>query len=208
MFDWKIVVTVIIVMALAAGYVGTNPMVSGFFDTIGGKLSSLTGSGSKGSIEFTFNADKYPNIEFSAKNPTNITVIGNTTATLKSGTFSTKSMSIYNFTGSGSIRGNELILNGKIGKIELPEITIAVQETISSNSTFTSMSADYLTAKDITIKGTTGTLTARGATTQFSGDITITSPSGSFEFYKNNAVFTLSGSASKITIPSAGINIG
>ena len=44
MFDWKIVVTVIIVMALAAGYVGTNPMVSGFFDGVSGKLSSLTGS--------------------------------------------------------------------------------------------------------------------------------------------------------------------
>ncbi|HLD38845.1 MAG TPA: hypothetical protein VJB05_00865 [archaeon] len=207
MFDWKIVVTVIIVMALAAGYVGTNPMVSGFFDGVSGKLSSLTGSSQSG-IEFTFNADKYPNIEFSAKNPTNITVIGATTATLKSGTFSTKSMSIYNFTGSGSIKGNELILNGKIGKIELPEITVAVQETISSNSTFTSMSADYLTAKDITVKGTTGTLTARGATTQFSGDITITSPSGRFEFYKNSVVFTLSGSASKIAIPNAGINIG
>lgn len=208
MFDWKIVVTIIIVMALAAGYVGTNPTVSGFFDAIGGKLSSLTGSSQSG-VEFTLKTGNYANIEFSAKNPTNITVAGSTTATLSTGTIKTnKSMSIYNFTGSGSIRGNELILNGKIGKIELPEITVAVQETISSNSTFTSMSADYLTAKDITIKGTTGTLAARGATTQFSGDITITSPSGSFEFYKNNVVFALSGSASRISIPSAGISIG
>ena len=208
MFDWKIVVTIIIVLVLITGYVGTNPMVSGFFDAIGGKLSSLTGSPQSG-VEFTLKTDSYPAIDFSAKKPANFTVIGSTTATLKSGTFRTNvGMSVYDFTGSGSMRGNELILKGKIGKIELPEITVAVQETISSNSTFTSMSADYLTAKDITIKGTTGTLTARGATTQFSGDITITSPSGSFEFYKNNAVFALSGSASKIAIPNAGINIG
>lgn len=207
MFDWKIVVTIIIVMAVAAGYVGTNPAVSGFFDTIGTKLSSFTGSPQSG-VEFTLKTNSYADIDFSAKKPANITVIGNTTAILKSGTFSTKSMSIYDFTGSGSLRGNELILNGKIGKIELPEITVAVQETISSNSTFTSMSADYLTARDITIKGTAGTLTAKGATTQFSGDITITSPSGSFEFYKNDVAFALSGKSNKITIPSAGINIG
>lgn len=208
MFDWKLVVTIIIVMALVMVYLGSNPAVSGFFGTIKEKFSSLTSFGSKqSSIEFTLEADRYENMDFSAKTPTNITVVGSTTATLSTGTVKTNNtMTVYNFTGSGTIRGNELILNGKIGKIELPEITVAIQETISSNSTFTSMSADHLSTKDITIKGTSGTLTARGATTQFSGDIAISSPSGSFEFNRN-VVFAVSGIASKISIPGAGINI-
>lgn len=206
MFGIKIILTVIITLALIAGFLGTNPAVSGFFDSVGGRLSSFLGDSTPRDIEFALVSDRYGDFSFSSAN-SNFTISGYSEAALKTGNLRTnKTLGVYGFRGSGSVAGNTVVLDGRMSKVELPEITIAVQETIKSNSTFTSMSISSLGLKELKIENTSGTLTVRGASTQFSGGITISSPSGNFGFY-NSSKFTLSGRASRISIPSAGILI-
>lgn len=205
MFEWKIVLTVIVTLGIIFAYLGSNPVVSGFFDSVGSKVSSLTGFSTQGNVEFSLAADKYGVIGFIAGN-SNFTIVGETSAALKTGNLRTnKTLAVYGFHGTGSVNGNILMLDGKIAKVELPEIAVAVQETIKSNSTFTSLSAAGLKLGDLKIINTTGTLVVRGATTHFSGDIDIVSPVG--DFYFANSTLSASGKAAKISL-SNGINIG
>ena len=203
MFGLKIILTIIITLILVFTYLGTNPAVSGFFDSVGERFSSFTGDNTARGVEFSLAADKYSNIEFSGRN-VNFTISGDTNAMLKTGNLQTnKTLGIYGFSGSGSVAGSTLVLDGRMSKVELPEITVAVQETIKSNSTFTSLSAVNLAVKEMKIQNTSGTLVVRGTSTQFSGDIDIISPAGDFGF---GSKFTLAGKASKITL-SNGISI-
>lgn len=205
MLGWKIIITVIITLGIILGFVGTNPTVVGFFDNVSDRFSFLSGDNSPRSIEFVLETDKYADLDFSAKETVDFAVTGYTEASLKTGNLKTnKTLRIYGFKGTGSVRGNSLSLDGKMAKVELPEITVSVQETVRSNSTFTSLSAKNLAVKEIKIEQAKGTLSVRGTTTQFSGDIAIISPKGDFEL---SGGLKLSGKASGISIPSAGISI-
>ena len=208
MLDWKIIVTIIVTLGLVMGYVGTNPAVSGFFDVVGDKFSAFTGDSTPRNIEFGLGADKYSDLEFTAKVPIDFVVTGYTEASLKTGNLKTnKTVGIYGFKGTGSIKSNTLTLDGKMTKVELPEITVSVQETVKSTSTFTSLSAKNLSVKELKIEKTSGSLSVRGTSTQFSGDIDISSPIGDFDFFSGKSVLSVSGKASTISIPSAGISI-
>ncbi len=204
MLDWKIVVTVLATLGIILGYVGTNPVVSGFFDTVGEKFSFFSADNAPRNVEFTLTADKYSDFEFTAKTPVDFVVTGYTEASLKTGNLKTnKTLGIYGFRGTGAVRGNVLTLDGKMAKVELPEITVSVQETVVSTSTFTAMSAKNLSLKQLSIQNTSGTLLVRGTSTDFTGDIDIGSPSGDFALEET---FTLSGKAAGISL-SNGISI-
>jgi hypothetical protein len=204
MFELKIVITLLVTLFLVAGFLGTNESVGGFFDGIAEKLSFSPA----GSIEFSLFADNYSDFSFSSKGSINISVDGGTNAALRTGNLRTaKALTVSGFRGSGSVAGRTLSLDGKIAKIELPEITVAVQENMKAESNFTAFTATGIELKTLTIHGT-GSLTVKNTTTQFSGDIDITSPSGIFEINRNGRVFYISGKAAKITIPSAGLSIG
>ena len=196
MFEWKIVLTVIVTLGIIFAYLGTNPTVSSFFDSVGNRVSSMTGFNPQGNVQFALTSDKYATINFNVAD-TNFTIVGDTSATLKTGNLRTnKTLVVSGFRGTGSVSGNVLKIDGKIAKVELPEIAVAVQETIDSNSTFTSLSAANLKLGELKIMNTTGTLIVRGTTTQFSGDIDIVAPVGDFGFYTGNNIFTVSGKAS------------
>ena len=205
MFEWKIIITIIVTLGLVMGYVGSNPTVSGFFDSVGGRFSSLIGDNAQRNVEFSLDVDKYSDVEFSAKYPVDFLVTGYTEASLKTGNLKTnKTVGIYGFRGTGSVKGNTLALNGKMAKVELPEITVSVEETVESTSTFTGLSVKNLAVREIKIQQVSGTLSARGTTTQFSGDISIVSPMGDFDFGDS---FKITGKAASISIPGAGISI-
>ncbi len=201
MFDLKIILTVLITLGVLLAYVGTNPTLSGFFDSVNEKFSF--GDSTQRDIDFSLTADKYRDIDFSNKGPLNVTVSGYTTATLKTGNLVTnKTLGVYGFSGSGSTMGNRLTLDGKMSKIQLPEITVAVQETVELTSIFTSFSVENLNIDEYKLENVSGTLTARGTTTQFSGDITIISPRATFSVYMGNATLQVSGMAGKIVLSS------
>ncbi len=204
MFELKIIITILVTLFLVAGFLGANESVGGFFDGIAEKLSFSP----SGNIDFSLVADNYSDFSFSSKGNINISVDGETTAALRTGNLQTnKTLVLAGFRGTGSVAATFLNLDGKIAKIELPEITVAVQENLKANSNFKSFSATGLELKTLVIHGT-GSLTVKNTTTQFFGDIELTSPSGVFEINRNGRVFYISGKASKITIPSAGISIG
>ncbi len=206
MFELKIVITVIVAFLLLAGFLSSSPSVAGFFEYVNERIGSISGAATSRDVDFSISTDSYGDVSFSAIDPVNFTIVGFTTAALKSGNLVTnKSLSVYNFQGTGSIQGNTLILDGRISKLELPEIAVAVQETIDSNSTFTNLAASGLEINEIKILSTSGTLDVRNASTRFTGDVYITAPKGYFEF--NNSRFYINGKAAKIGIPSAGINI-
>ena len=199
------VITLAVTLLLLAAFLGTNDAVSGFFDSIGSRLSLPSGSRN---IDFTLTADNFSDMSFNAKNPVNLTIDGATNATLKSGNLQTNStLSVYGFRGTGSITGTTISLDGKISKVELPEIAVAVQETITSNSIFTGLSAVAIEMKTIKLHAT-GSITVRNSTIQYSGDVEITDPAGDLEINRNNHVFYMTGKASKITIPGSGVSIG
>ena len=197
MFDMKIILTVIITLGVILAYVGCNQALSSFFDSVNDKFSF--GDSTQRDIDFSLTADKYQDLDFSNKGPLNITIAGYTTAALNTGNLVTnKTLGIYGFRGSGSTIGNRLTLDGKMSKIQLPEITVAVQETVALSSIFSSFSVENLDTDEYKLENVSGTLTARGATTQFSGDITITSPRATFDVNMDNTVLKISGAAGKI----------
>ena len=112
MFEWKIIITVLVTLGLILTYVGSNPTVSGFFDSVSGRFGSIMGE-SQRNVEFTLNVDRYGDFDFSAKEPVDFLVTGYTEATLKTGNLKTnKTLGIYGFVGSGSVKGNGLALDG------------------------------------------------------------------------------------------------
>ena len=204
MFEWKIIVTVIATLGIVLAYVGSNPAVSGFFDTVGERVDFLNDNTPR-NVEFSLVVDKYSDFDFSAKEPVDFMVTGYTEASLKTGNLKTnKTLGIYGFRGTGSIEGNVLKLDGKMAKVELPEITVSVQETVKSTSTFTGLTVKSLAVKEIKLQGVSGTLSSRGTTTQFKGDITVVSPMGDFDF---GDAFSITGNATVISIHGAGISI-
>lgn len=206
MFEKKIAITILVAFLLLAGFLSSSPAVSGFFQYFDERLGSLGGAATNRDVVFSLSVDKYPEIDFVSADPVNFTIDGLTTASLRSGNLNTnKTLSVYDFKGTGSVIGNSLRLSGRISKVALPEIAVAVQETIDSNSTFAGLTADGLDIKEIKISSTTGTLTVRNATTTFSGDVYITAPRGRFVF--DNSTFSITGMAARISIPSAGINV-
>lgn len=204
MFELKIIITILVTLGLVMAYVGSNPTVSGFFDSVGGRFSSLAGE-SQRNVDFSLEIDRHPEFSFTSRDPADFLVTGYTEAELKTGNLKTnKTLGIYGFRGSGSVEGNKLVLDGKMAKVEMPEITVSVQETVKSTSTFTALSAKNLAVKEIKLQGVSGTLTSRGSTTSFNGSLDVISPMGEFEFGEK---FRISGKASSISIPSAGISI-
>lgn len=205
MFGLKIIITIIITLAVILGFVGTNPVVTDFFGRATDRLSFFTGDNAARSIDFTLETDRFADIMFDSRDPVDFSVTGYTEASLKTGNLKTnKTVGIVGFRGTGGISGNTLWLDGKMSKVELPEITVSVQETVKANATFSSLTAKNLAVKEMEILATAGTLTVRGTSTQFSGDITIVSPKGDFVFGNG---LKLTGKAASISIPSAGISI-
>jgi len=204
MFELKVVATVVITLLLLVAVLGSNETVSNFFGSVSERFSFT----SPGGVSFSLDADNYSDMTFTGKKMVNVTVDGDTYASLNTGNLQTnKTLSVYGFRGTGSVHGTVLVLDGRISKVGLPEITVGVQETIKASSNFTGFSAVNLELTDLVVHGT-GLLTVGNTTTQFSGEIQITAPTGNFEINRNGRVFYVAGRASKITIPGSGIVIG
>ena len=198
----KIVLTVVVTLLLLVALLGSNETVSSFFSSVGERFSFSSPRG----VSFDLTADNYSNMEFTGKN-VNVTVDGNTQAAMNTGKLQTnKTLSVYGFRGTGSVHGTVLTLDGKIAKVSLPEITVGVQEIIKATSNFTGFSAVNLELESLVVHGT-GALTVGITTTQFSGEIQISSPSGTFEINRGSTLH-VAGRASKIVIPGSGIVIG
>ncbi len=202
MFLLKIVLTIVIVVFILVVVVGQNPTVSDFFNSVKGKLQIPSFSLEQRDINFELTADSYPDFEFSGSGA-NITLFGNINGTLTTGEIKANEMTIYGFSGTGSVKDGQVKLSGKIEKIKLPEITVNVQETLTMGSGFTRLVGEGIEMELLEIKDSSGTLKARKTDTAFTGNVTIRYPAGNLELGNG---LKMVGEASKIQL-SNGITI-
>jgi len=209
MFNVKLIITIIAVLAILAGFLGTSPTLSNFFSAVQERFFEATKLEAPiaRNVEFTINVDHYPDVTFDSVRLINITINGTMTASLPEGRLNiTQAIKLFNYKGSGTVSDN-LRLEGSFEWLELPDITAAFgKQQIKLESNFTSVEFKGLALKDLKVQNATGTLAVEGSITRFTGDIEMKEPLGVFIFV--NKTLSITGVAQKIIIPSAGINIG
>jgi hypothetical protein len=207
--NWKIIVTVVIVLFVLLAVLGNNPTISAFFSSIKDRITPVIGEKEASrAVQFSLIMNSYGPISFATSRMLNISISGDTTAILQEGRIEiNKTINIINYHGSGAI-DNILILDGSFEKLERPEISIFLNGPVKLNSSYSLLAVDNLALKSLTLN-TSGVLTVSGAETRFSGTISVFEPAGRFVFDRTNGTsLSIVGSAQSITIPSAGINIG
>src|SRR3989338_4779815 len=209
MFNIKLILTVIVVLAVLAGFLGTSPTLSNFFSAVQERFFDATKLEAPvaRNVGFTINVDRYPDVTFDSVRLINITINGTTTASLLEGRLNTThAVTLFNYKGSGTI-SDKLHLDGSFEWLELPDIIATFgKQQIKLESDFTSVEFKGLALKDLKVQNATGTLAVEGSITQFTGDIEMKEPLGVFIFA--DKALSITGAAQKIIIPSAGINIG
>lgn len=202
MFGLKIIVTIIIVLIVMAGYLMTNPIVSSFLGSVGGGFSSaFTFFDKKSETEFSLAIKAVPNINFSAEGA-QLRVDGESSGTLGTSALSSnQTLRIVNFTGRGFL-GDELRLDGSYDSASLPGVSFSGGRA-ALRSSYRSVDIENLKLRTLQMTGN-GTLIVKGVQTQFS-DITIEHFVGSMTAGDEMRV---EGVASSIEIPSAKIKIG
>ncbi|MBI3190959.1 hypothetical protein HYZ41_04630 [archaeon] len=203
----KLIAIPVVVLVLLAGFLTTNPAVSGFFEQMKDKFFSFTKIEPpvNRNIDFTVDLNKYNTVTFDRSSPMNITVIGEASVVLQNGNVNTKNgITLVDYKGFGSV-SNKLLLNGTYERLESMELKLG-KGKIWLESNFSNTEITNLRVKIINISDVSGVLTLKNSSTQFSGSIEIFEPLGTFTF--DNSRMTVKGTTQKITIPSVGINIG
>ncbi|MEM7819339.1 MAG: hypothetical protein QXD48_00740 [Candidatus Aenigmatarchaeota archaeon] len=210
MFDWKIIVTSIVVLLIILVFISIDPTVSNFFNSVFDKVSGLFrfeifNEGKN--IKFYLNVSDYKPINFKTNIPTNITLQPiEFYAVLKDGSINTtKTIRIINFKGSGYI-GNTINLDGNFEKLEIGEIGSFSNSRIKADGTFSSVIIENIGLKNLKIENSTGSLIVNETEIAFSlKTIEIVSPFGQFSFSKG---MSIDGFANKISIPEEKIILG
>ena len=73
-FDWKIIVTVIVVLIVLASLAGTTPTVGNFFGDIKEKIFGIIERNSVSEVDFSLSWQNYDQLKIDAKNPVNIKI--------------------------------------------------------------------------------------------------------------------------------------
>ena len=204
----KIFIIPIVMLIIVAGYLFTNPSVSGFFDNVKDRFYSITnleppvGKG----VEFHAMLDNYEDITFDRASPVNISISGTTNATVQNNRINTQSdVAIVNYRGAGFISDN-LFLNGTFEKLVIQDVEFS-NGKIELTSNFSQLEIANMRLKIINM-ATTGLLNITNSSTQFSGRIEIMDPYGTFIFSKSPKILSIDGVTQKISIPSIGLNVG
>jgi hypothetical protein len=203
MFNWKLIVTVIIILGIVAYFISTETSVQGFFKSMKDRLYAFIGytATEERNISFSLTAE-YGNISF--KDDVNLTIqpvsfsAGMTYMNIE--TSDTVSM---DFSGTGEISGRSLNLDGFIYKLEIANSSMTFKKaSIESASSFEKLIIDKLELDKLELRD--GSLVVKGTETRFSDQIEIYNLEGSFEFSDK---LKIDGLAGRISIPEADIVI-
>ncbi len=206
MFDWKLIVTLLIVFSILLAVLGADSSVGKFFGNIFGKIGVETKSEDNAirNVSFSLSAGNYARISFSSSDARFVIDPKNFSAAIESATAEAKTrVEIGGFKGSGSVDGNNLAIEGSLGRIGLSGTSINYAKgSIKASAVFDRIVMENIAVDEIMLSN--GTLAVNGNEIKFS-DIIITSPKGRFTFDKG---LKIEGIASRISIPSARIVIG
>jgi hypothetical protein len=204
MFDWKIIVTLLIVLVLLAGFMGSTPGVSSFLGEVGSRAGSVFSGlgidlGEKSGHNFTLVLSRYDKIGLNMKSSA-ISADGNASAKIDNGEIRFSHVDMTNFTGSGSA-SSVLVLNGSADKI--------LFDSSSFGRTRIDMVSSVAAIDDARIQEISqdaeGEMQLGNSSIKFSGRIDMKSIEASMTL--GNGVLRIQGTAAKISIPGAGVNL-
>ena len=198
MFDWKLILTVIILLGIMAFFISTQAPVQDFFKSIKDKLYSFIGymAVEEKNISFSLVAE-YDNIQF--KDDINITIYPIIfSANIRDMDIETSDTVGMDFSGSGIIVGKSLSLDGITDRVEIANSSMTFKRaSVNANSTFTELIIDNLELEELKLRS--GSLFIKGTETNFNS-IDIYNLEGRFEFSDD---LKIEGIASRISIPEA-----
>lgn len=222
MADWKIIVTLLVVLGVLAVFVGSAPVVSDFFSEVGGKFAGLfpgdaADASQNGDNEFSLVLYDSGEVVFRSAG-SNVIINQSSDAVLDKGSVKFYSASLSGFAGSGSVsldstlrspafmvlqlNGSADVLQSESSRFEKSKIFISTNEVSSS---------DYFSAGNVSIESLAqdnarGELILNGSITKFSGRLEMKSVSGKMFF--SNGALQIEGKAKSMSVPGAGIKIG
>jgi hypothetical protein len=206
MFNWKLIVTVIILLGIIAFFIYTQAPVQDFFKSVSEQLFSFLGHRVvvERNISFSIVTD-YESISF--KDAVNITMQPVTfSANINNMKIDSRDAVNIDFSGSGKISGRILSLDGTTDRIEVANSSMAFESaSLKSEATFNELTIDNMELNELRI--TSGSLFVKGTEIKFTGPVVIYNPEGRFEFYVNNSMLKAEGLANRISIPKSGIVI-
>jgi hypothetical protein len=204
LFDWKIIATVFALFAVVLGFLGTSPVVSSFFNSVFGTFSSnvdLDFFKETRDVPFSLNITDYPEMILSIKESGNISLEPDEfTATVNNAKISNaKTVKIYNFKGTASVKNRTLTLDGTFQNLEIDAGTTLSGSKIQASGTFKKVTLENAGIKTLDVT-TTGTLVLNGTEIRFvNKNVNIKSPMGAFYF--SNYMY-VNGYASSISMPA------
>ena len=211
MFDWKLLVTIIIIFGILLALTSTQPAVKNFFSSIDKKIVSGNQQGSEaatitpGNVEFSLEIEK---TDFSAKT-------GNVTIGIESKQFSAKieksdistesPIVINGFSGSIAI-AEKVTLDGTLNSFSSGETKIGFDRaSLKTESPYDKITIENLGIAEYKTNAT-GTLIVKGNEIKVNSPLTIKSLLGNFVFEGEKIKIT--GRADKISIPDIGLSVG
>lgn len=181
MFDWKIIVTVIILLGIIAFFISTQTPVQEFFKSIKDSILSFLGYTvvEERNVSFSITTE-YDSISF--KDEINITIHPIIfSANTSDMSIETSDIVNMDFSGSGKIAGRTLVLDGTTNKIEIANSSMTFNKaSVKAETTFTKLTIDDLELRELKISS--GSLFVKGTEIKFSGSVVIYNPEGRFEF--------------------------
>ncbi len=207
MADWKIVVTLLIVLGVLAAFAGSAPGVTNFFGEVSGRFSGLFPGGAdapqNGGNAFSLVLNSYDEVRFRASGSA-VALSGDANAIIDNGNIQLRDPKIAGFTGSGSI-SSVLALNGTADSVAFGPSRLG-KTRLDMSSSPASLTIGNVSIQSIMQDNAQGELVLNGSITKFSGKLAMKSISGSLFFA--NGTLQIEGKAVFISIPGAGIKIG
>ncbi|GEM_PF-5692204 len=208
MADWKIVVTLLVVLGVLAVFAGSAPGVTSFFGEVGEKFSGLLPWGAadapqKGDSEFSLVLESYADVQLQASGST-IALTGDADADIDNGNIRLHDPKISGFKGSVSL-SSILVLNGTADSVEFGSSRLG-KTKLDMSSSPAGLTISNVSIHSIEQDNARGELILNGSITKFSGRLELKSIRGKMFFA--NGTLQIEGTAKSISVPGAGIKIG
>lgn len=204
MADWKIVVTLLVVLAIFLVVLGSRPEISSFLGAVGERVSAvLPMSSEDAGSEFSLLLAPPAAVDFTAENSA-LQLSGQAEANVGSGTVSFSSASIRGFRGNGHVSEN-VSLSGSAASMAFDSSRLeSVQLGLSSP--LAEFSARNVSIADISADDAQGELALNSSVVKFSGKLGVRGIKGSI--FLRNGSLEIEGTARSISVPGAGVRIG
>jgi hypothetical protein len=186
-FDWKIIVTLIVVFIALAYLIGTSPPVGNFFESVKErfKIGPIIRTETKGNVEFFLSWDNYKDTQIDDKRTVNITINARSfSANTGNGNIDVaeKTVFVTRFKGTGNITGKEIVLNGRYEELKIQDFGIFYNSTFKASSSFSTAEINNLAFAKLILEGS-GTISYKGTELAVNDQTAeLTSVSGTFVF--------------------------